>query len=73
MIGRGGQLVGGDLGGAVFPPSALGTVATAHELPSYGLRRPWDYFVRWLGRAEPPPEFKVKSAAELLQAELVGQ
>ncbi len=45
----------------------------AHELPSYGLRRTWDYFVRWLGKAEPPAEFKLKSAQELLLADLLGQ
>jgi dipeptidyl aminopeptidase/acylaminoacyl peptidase len=41
----------------------------AHQTPGYGLRRNWDYFVRYLGREEPPREFKVKSEAEYRQDE----
>ncbi len=41
----------------------------AHQTPSYGLRRNWDYFVRYLGGVEPPAEFKVKSDAEYQQEE----
>lgn len=32
-----------------------------HELPSYGLRRSWDYFVEHLAGETPPVEFKVKT------------
>jgi dipeptidyl-peptidase 4 len=32
-----------------------------HELPSYGLRRTWDYFVQNLAGDTPPVEFKVKT------------
>ncbi len=32
----------------------------------------WNYFVRHLGGAEPPFEFRVKSNAEYLQAEIMG-
>jgi dipeptidyl-peptidase 4 len=41
----------------------------AHQTPSYGLRRNWDYFVRHLGGVEPPVEFTVKSDADYQQEE----
>jgi len=44
----------------------------AHQLPSYGLRRNWDYFVRHLAGLEPPAEFTVTSDADYLMAEIAG-
>ena len=40
-----------------------------HQTPGYGLRRNWDYFVRYLLGGEPPVEFKVTSDAEYQQEE----
>jgi dipeptidyl-peptidase-4 len=38
-----------------------------HELPSYGLRRCWDYFVQNLAGEIPPHEFELKTDADLLR------
>jgi dipeptidyl aminopeptidase/acylaminoacyl peptidase len=46
---------------------------SAHQTPSYGLRRNWDYFVRHLGGLEPPREFTVTSDADYLLAENAGE
>ena len=32
-----------------------------HELPSYGLRRAWDYFVQYLAGETPPLQFKLET------------
>ncbi|MDB4497132.1 DPP IV N-terminal domain-containing protein [Flavobacteriaceae bacterium] len=36
----------------------------AHSLPSYALRKKWDYFVTHLAKQQPPKNVKVKSATD---------
>jgi dipeptidyl aminopeptidase/acylaminoacyl peptidase len=36
-----------------------------HEIPSYGLRRCWDYFVQHLAGETPPHEFELKTDTDL--------
>jgi dipeptidyl-peptidase-4 len=36
-----------------------------HEIPSYGLRRCWDYFVQYLAGETPPHQFQLKTDADV--------
>lgn len=39
---------------------------TAHQLPSYTIRRAWDYLVKHLINSEPPKEFKLRATFDLI-------
>ena len=39
---------------------------TGHDVPSYALRRNWDYLVRYLQRVEPPLEFQLTTGVDLV-------
>ncbi len=43
-----------------------------HELPGYGMRRMFDYFVRHLAGREPPADFRLKSSGDLLKERMAG-
>ena len=38
---------------------------SAHEMPTYGVRRSWDYFVEYLAGETPPHEFALKTSGDV--------